>query len=336
MPIELRLLRCALALAEHKNFALGAQALHVSQPTLSRNIQEIERRVGTKLFERGSAGVVPTDAGQIFLGHAKELVARSSDLNREMDLLRGLEKGELNIGAGTYPSGMIVDTAVIRLLRAHPSVRLQIHTNNWSHLLPLLRKRELDLAVLAGASLESIPELLITSLNKHQGYFVVRRGHPLLALKCLPTLKNIGQFPLVSASRIPIFMLRQFLAGEMTKNASHSAAKSLPTIACESIAMIKRIAAETDAVGILPLNVVWDELRAGQLAVLPLVSPAMKVDFVLIRLAHLSLSPLGEAFVRILQEVDAELANFEQKNAPRVLAARMHAHSEARSATSTL
>ena len=46
MPIELRLLRCALAVAEHHNFIRAANAIHMSQPSLSRNIQEIERRVG--------------------------------------------------------------------------------------------------------------------------------------------------------------------------------------------------------------------------------------------------------------------------------------------------
>ena len=93
MAIELRLLQCALVLAEHKNFARAAKAVNVSQPTLSRNIQEIERRIETQLFERGTGGVVPTDAGEIFLEHAREVVARAADLNREMELLRGLEKG---------------------------------------------------------------------------------------------------------------------------------------------------------------------------------------------------------------------------------------------------
>ncbi len=103
MPIELRLLRCALALAEHGNFARAAEARHISQPSLSRNIQEIELRVGTQLFERTAGGAVPTDAGTIFLEHAREVVSRSQDLGREMDILRGLEKGELCIGACTYP-----------------------------------------------------------------------------------------------------------------------------------------------------------------------------------------------------------------------------------------
>jgi DNA-binding transcriptional LysR family regulator len=331
MTIEFKLFHSALALAEHKHFARAAQSLHVSQPTLSRSIQNIERRIGTQLFERGSEGVIPTDAGKIFLQQARELVARSADLSREMDLLRGLEKGELKIGAATYPSATVVDSAVVRLVRAHPAIRLQIYNDNREKLLPLLRKRELDLAVVVLDELEVEPELQITRLNQHQGYFVVRRKHPLLALKEILTVQNILQFPLVSASRIPTTVLKQFLAGKKAKTADQSQAQSLPTIACESPAMMKRLAAETDAVAILPLNVVWPEIRTGALAVLSLVPPAMKAEFAIIRLAQRSLSPIGETFVRLVQEVDAELLQFEQKHASKFLAPPTRTHSAAKS-----
>ena len=307
MTIELRLLHCALLLAEHKNFARAAKAIHVSQPTLSRNIQEIERRIETQLFERGTGGVVPTDAGEIFLEHAREVVARAADLNREMELLRGLEKGELKIGAGTYQSAMMVDRAVIRLLRAYPAIRLQIHTDNREKLLPLLRKRELDLAVIGLGGTEVEPEMHITRLNQHQGYFVVRSGHPLLASRGVPTLQSILRFPGVMTSRVTIPALKQFLASKSGDRASHAQAKSFPAIACESVAMMKMIVAETEAVGLLPLNTVMAEVQDGQLVVLSLVPPFLKVEFGIVRLAHRRLSPLGETFVRLQLDVDAEV-----------------------------
>jgi DNA-binding transcriptional LysR family regulator len=335
MAFELRLLRCALALAEHRTFARASQVLHVSQPALSRSIQDIELRAGTQLFERGSRGVVPTDAGNIFLEHAREVVARAADLNREMDLLRGLEKGELSIGAGTYPSAMIVERAVVRLLQSHPTIRLQIYTDNREKLLPLLRKRELDLAVIGVSGMEVEPELHITGLNQHQGYFVVRKGHPLLAPKEALTLQRILQFPGVMTSRVSPSILKQFLAGESEARTSHPSPKSFPAIACESVAMMKMITAETDAVGVLPLNAVMAEVRAGQLVVLSLVPPFMKVDFGIVRLAHRSLSLIGETFVRILMQADAELLEFEQRTAAKLFDAPKHTRAKIKSATSS-
>jgi len=98
--------------------------------------------------------------------------------------------------------------------------------------------------------------------------------------------------------------------------------------------MMKMIVAETDAVGLLPLNTVIAEVRAGELVVLSLVPPFLKVDFGIIRLAHRSLSPLGESFVRLQLNVDAEVLAFEEENAPKVIAAPNSTRSRARSAFS--
>ena len=172
----------------------------------------------------------------------------------------------------------------------------------------------------------------LTRLNRHQGYFVVRSGHPLLASRGVPTLKNILQFPGVMTSRVTIPALKQFLASASRDRTDHAIAKSFPAIACESVAMMKMIVAETDAVGLLPLNTIMAEVRAGELVVLSLVSPFLKVDFGIIRLAHRSLSPLGETFVRLQLEADAEVLEFEEENAPKVIAGRNPTRSRVRSA----
>jgi DNA-binding transcriptional LysR family regulator len=320
MPIELRLLRCALALAEHKNFARAANACQVSQPTLSRNIQDIERRVGTQLFDRGSRSVDPTDAGKIFLDQARDVVARSGDLGREMDLLRGLEKGELRIGAGTYPSVMIADKAVAQLVQDHPAVRLHIVIDNRENLLPLLKKRELDLAVIILDGMNEDADLDITRMNRYQGYVVVRSGHPLVTSKKTPTLQSVLQFPSVMSSRLPSAMLKRFLIGTFGDKPIPPNAKSFPTIACESVAMMKTIIARTNVVTVLPLDTVMAEVVSRELVVLPILVTWFQSTFGIVRMAHRSLSPIGEAFARTLQKEDAKLFDLERTAALKVFA----------------
>ena len=179
MDFELRLLRNALTLSEHRNFARAAKALHLSQPSLSRSIQSLEQQAGVQMFERNPRSVEVTDAGEIFLKYAHQVMAHSADLSREMDLLKGLAKGELQIGVGTYVSVQYVDIAVGRIVRDHPNVRLRLANDNWSNLLPLLRQRELDLAVVAVGGIAEDEEIQITRLSKRQGYFAVRPEHPL-------------------------------------------------------------------------------------------------------------------------------------------------------------
>ena len=319
MDFELRLLRCALALAEHRNFARAARAVHLSQPAVSRAIQELEQRAGTHLFDRTSTGAEPTDAGALFLEHAKEVMSRATDLGREMDLLKGLEKGELRIGAGTYPSTMFVDRAIGRLLRAHPQVRVNVVNDNFASLLPLVRKRELDLAVMDAATSEGDPELHVVKLCHHQGYLVLRAGHPLMKKTGSEPLEETWNYPFVTTSRFNNAMFRE-LAGALLgpQRAARLGTKSLVSVACESLHMMKTVALESDAVAILPLNVVADEVERGELCAIP--GPQwMRGNFGIVWLAHRSLSPVGETFVQFVREADAELLAWEEATAKRLL-----------------
>jgi DNA-binding transcriptional LysR family regulator len=143
------------------------------------------------------------------------------------------------------------------------------------------------------------------------------------------TIPSILQFPVVMTSRFPISLLKQFLVDDK-KDATLSTARSFPAIACESVTTMKKIVAGTNTVTLLPLGVIWDEVQAGHLVVLSLAPPLMNIDIGIVQLAHRSLSPIGEIFVRTLQEVDAELSEFEQKNAPKFLAPRTRARSAAK------
>lgn len=318
MEFDLRLLRCALSLAEHRNFARAAKAVHISQPALSRAIQELEQRAGTHLFDRNFSGVEPTAAGALFLEHAKEVLSRASDLGREMDLLKGLEKGELRIGAGTYPSNMFVDHAVARLLCQHPSVSVIITNDNWATLLPLLRKRHLDIAIMSVTAAESEPELKVVKLLEHQGYLVLRAAHPLLNKAGKDRLEEAWSYPFVATSRFPPAMfkgLATVLLGQ--RQSPNLGSISLLSVACESLHMMKTIVLGSDAVAVLPLNLIVDEVERGELFAMP-APDWVRADFGIVWLAHRSLSPLGETFVRMVQEADAELFAWEEKTARRL------------------
>ncbi len=312
MNFEIRLLSCALAVAEHRSFAHAAKSLHVSQPALSRSIQALERQAGVRIFERGTRHVEVTDAGAIFLEYAQEVMARSDDLSREMVLLKGLDKGELEIGVGTYVGVEFVDRAIGRIVRGHPQVRLRIANDNWVNLLPLMRRRNLDMVVINIRGLAQEAELHITPLRRRQGYLAVRPDHPLLRHKGPLTLKQVLRYPFVSTSRFPTGFLREFVS-ESTEDESPSRSrpKTVPSIACESVTMMRNIAQESDAVAMVPLKVLLPDLKTKAMAVLPVALPVLGTEFGIVRLARRSLSPLGELFVRTLIKVDAEVAALE-------------------------
>ena len=78
MDLNLRLLRHAHVLADLGSFARAARVLGITQPALSRSIKTLESRIGARLFERSTHGVQLTDAGQLFLANARELMARAA------------------------------------------------------------------------------------------------------------------------------------------------------------------------------------------------------------------------------------------------------------------
>jgi len=305
MSIDLRHLRHARALAEHKHFGRAAGELGISQPALSRSIAQLEGQIGARLFERDAKGIEPTDTGSLLLERAVELLARADDLGREMASLQGRGAGALRIGAGTYPAEILVGRALAALLKQHPDVHARVVVENVVQLIPLLRRRDLDLVIGDATQFATDPDFIITALTPRQGYFVCRAGHSLLKQTRL-TLKDVMAFPLVFTGRLPPRFLGPLLAASRHPGGTGDP-HNPPAITCESLAMMKTIVAGSDAIAILPLGAIGPEVGSGTLAVLPLVEPWLYGNFSIIRLSRRTAPPSSEAFVQLLLETDAEL-----------------------------
>jgi DNA-binding transcriptional LysR family regulator len=218
---------------------------------------------------------------------------------------------------------MFVDLVIARIVSEHPEVRLRVATDNWASLLPLLRRRELDLAVVDVRAIADDQDFVITRLIRRQGYLAVRPGHPLLKQKRVLTMSEVLQYPFVSTSRFPSAMLLEFLSESATgENPSRPGPKTVPSIACESLGMMKNIVQRSDAVALLTLNLLLPDLEANAIAVLPLVLPVFHGEFGIVQLARRSLSPLGEHFVRTLLDVASEVAAVEERAARQLFPAK--------------
>jgi DNA-binding transcriptional LysR family regulator len=303
MDFDLRQLRHARALSEHGSFARAARAMHLTQPALSRSIQELERRTGIKLFDRARGGVEPTDLGRVFLDHARELLDRAESLDRELALLRGAGSGQLVVGAGTFPSATFVGHAVAAFLRANPAVGMRLVNDGWLGLIAGLRRRELDLIV----SAEPLPlddgDLARTPLAKHQGYFLCRPRHPLFERPSL-ALPDVLGYPIVSTARLPTALTDILLKSR----AGGDAGRGVPDVGCESVALMKQVVMNSDHVLMSTLGAAADEIQSGTLAVLPVVSPEVRAAFVIARLRNRTLPPVADAFVREVVAADRAAA----------------------------
>jgi DNA-binding transcriptional LysR family regulator len=150
MPFDIRLLRHAIAAADHGSFYKAARALGVEQSTLSRNVARLERVIGVQIFERSRSGVSATIAGKDFIRGARPMVAGADKLIAVTRAAGQGRAGGLMIGHYCSLSAGNLRATVIGWRGAHPDVDLDGVEAERAVLLAGLDIGEIDIAILAG------------------------------------------------------------------------------------------------------------------------------------------------------------------------------------------
>lgn len=146
--MDIRVLRYFLAICQEGNMSRAARALHVTQPTLSRQIADLERELGCELLERGARNAVPTEKGRYLRRRAEEIVQLAD--RTAQNLMRDDEvvEGDIAIGAGES-EGIGALAQQIRLFREkHPHVRFHLRSGNSTDVIDWLERGLVDFAVL--------------------------------------------------------------------------------------------------------------------------------------------------------------------------------------------
>ena len=308
--LDLRLLHQAITLASYRNYAQAAQALHLTQPTLSRSIAGLEARLGEKLFNRTPRGVVPTAFGDLLLARGRTLLDDSTRLEREFNLMRGLEIGELRVGAGAYPAQMSVGRAVGLLTDRHPALRIEVIADEARGILTELLAARIDLAVVELSLVAGEHRLVTEQLPAHPGCFYCRSGHPLLA-QSDPGVERILEFPFVG-TRMPPRVAQSFLELARAGSIDRDTGDYIPPIKVDSIRMAKDIVLASDAVAVAPLVFFADEVAAGRLVALAARAAWMQTGYGFVARRGVSLSPAAEAFKDEMRRVEDEIAADER------------------------
>lgn len=124
--MELRVLEYFLALTREGSVSAAAEALHVSQPTLSRQLIDLERELGTTLFERGRRGITLTEDGLLLRRRASEIVDLVGITQRELAQNRGTVAGEIRFGCAETRAMDLVAGVMRGLQSAHPQVTFRV------------------------------------------------------------------------------------------------------------------------------------------------------------------------------------------------------------------
>jgi DNA-binding transcriptional LysR family regulator len=173
----------------------AAEALYVSQPAITLQLQALERELGVKLFERSGRRLLPSREGQLLYELAKPLVEALDGLDTVFrERIRGLDAGELNVAAGSSTILYLLPGIVEAFRERQPDVRLTLHNVTGASGLDLLRSDAVDLAV--GSMLDVPADLSYAPVYRFEPMLITPPDHP-LAHKAELRLEDLSPYGLI-------------------------------------------------------------------------------------------------------------------------------------------
>lgn len=312
MPIDLAQWKHLVAVAEHGSFVRAAAAVGLSQPALSRSIQNLERELGAPMFDRTTTGSVPTDLGRVTIARARDLVRMADELDREARARRSLQAGHVVVGAGPFPAETVIARAAAAFTARHPAVSLSLPVRTWEDLLRMLRARSLDFFVAERSMLSDESDLDVEPLpTTHPLYYVVRPGHPLLERGDF-AIEDVFDWSIIAPSRIPPRVLEPMLQRRARRQEAGGAPRPFPAIDSGSVAMQLRIVERSDAIAVAPLEVVADALDRRRLALLA-TEPWLHLQYGIVSLAGRPPTSAAERFRADVIEAETEATREEER-----------------------
>lgn len=147
--MELRVLKYFLAIAREENFTKAAQQLHVTQPTLSRQIADLEQELGVKLFVRSNHNIVLTEDGMILKRRAQEIISLAD--KTKQDFLKKDEalSGTISIGSGEFRSTEYLAKIIAEFRKIYPDVKYEIYSGNANNIRDYIERGLLDIGLMS-------------------------------------------------------------------------------------------------------------------------------------------------------------------------------------------
>ena len=206
--MEIRVLRYFLAIAREGSITNAANYLHVTQPTLSRQIKELEDEVGQKLFIRGSHNMKLTQEGFILRKRAEEIVSMVDKTEAEFRSMESTVAGDIYIGGGETRAISYIADVVRELREEYPDIKYHLHSGNEADVTERIDRGLLDFGILVQPA--DLTKYDCLHLPAEDIWGVVMRKDSPLAEKPSITRQDLRELPLI--------LSRQAIAGRKEEN----------------------------------------------------------------------------------------------------------------------
>lgn len=178
--MELRVLRYFLAVAREQSITAAAETLHITQPTLSKQLRELEEELGKKLFTRGNRKITLTEEGMFLRKRAQEIVELADKTEADFAAGVGSVSGDIFIGSGETGAVRYLGRTLYKMRSIYPGVRFHLFSGNGEDVSDRLDKGLIDFALFVGMTdLKKYDYLKLP--YHHRWGLILRRDDPLAA-----------------------------------------------------------------------------------------------------------------------------------------------------------
>ncbi len=293
--MDLRQLEVFVKVAELGSFSRAAEALFLTQPTVSEHIRALEEELGLRLLDRLSRGAAATKAGQLLLSYARQILQLHRDARQALEQFQGRMSGELVAGASTIPGEYVLPLLIGRFKEKYPDISISLLIGDTRQALDWLLEGKVEVGVVGARVPE--PALGYQELMPDELVLVVSSGHPWHGRKTV-ALDEVRAEPLIVRER-----------GSGSRQALERALEEVGLdlgdfrVVSEmgSTQAIKQAVKAGVGISLISKRAVEDECRANLLWCVKVKDLRFSRSFYLVTHRGRTRSPLAEAFREFLQ-----------------------------------
>ncbi|MDR6775322.1 LysR substrate-binding domain-containing protein [Azospirillum sp. BE72] len=303
--LSMRQLNVVVAVDQYRSIVRAAQHLNLTQPTVTKTLQDAEAAVGSPLFDRTNRGVEPTAAGTALARHARLVLAQLTHAEEELTDLRDGAGGRVAVGSLIAASVRLLPEAIIRLKKARPRVSVAVREGANDILVPALRRGELDVVVGRLPEYREREGIEQEPLYREIACLTVRAEHP-LAGRDKPSLAELAAWEWILPS--PETTLRR-----QVEKVFYDVGVATPVQVIESVSLVNNLRLLLDAnfIGIMPFQAIRTLAKSGQVRILPVPLTETLGPVGISRRAGSELSPVCEALLAEMRIVAETLRREE-------------------------
>ncbi|MEG0949997.1 MAG: LysR family transcriptional regulator [Bacteroidales bacterium] len=253
------------SVAYNLSFTKASKELYISQPAISKHIQELEQEYKMPLFERMGNKIALTHAGTLLLTHTESILKAYRQLDFEMNLLNEVYAGELRLGASTTIAQYVLPPVLATFIRKFPNIKISLFNGNTRDIEQALTDHRIDLGMVEGNN--RLSNLRYTPFLRDE-LVVVTHAESSLAQYDEISLEQLLQLPLViresGSGSLDVF------ERELAKHHLKLSALNV-LIQLGSTESIKLFLKNADCLGIISIQAVRDEIASGKLKVIDVV-----------------------------------------------------------------